>query len=158
MKNLLFTMMVMMITSTTFSQDIKIANVQLGNTLEQVMSQCNSLGYKFVERINNVVVYEIPNNDELCTYEMELKLFADTKTDIVWFGIINFKMINSRETNVKFSQMYSFLKKMYGKPYEVKRGQIVWDGNYSFVYIKKNKKTKRNIEYSVVNTQVLSQL
>lgn len=164
----LFVMMVMMITSTTFSQEVvKIANLQLGNSLEQTIKDANSLGYQLADTKSDgrVVTFLVPSN-ELSNYITTITIYADRHDDIVWLASVSFKAIYKSEcfkasiredVNNKFHEIFKVLYEKHGHPYQMKRKmfgfkEITWDTGNSFFYIKKN---KNNIEYTKVDVNAL---
>lgn len=144
----LFVMVVMMITSTTlFSQSI--GKAKLGLSLEQTITQCQSVGYELVETGEDYAKFYVPSNESPYDFDVTLTMFCSPKSKIVWFGVMLYSGVGKKQIKKTFLSTFRFLTDKLGEPVEKKRRYIKWDTEYTYVYLE-NLKTM--IKYTVSST------
>ena len=152
MKHLII-LMVMMITSTTFTFSQYVGKVFIGNSIEKTIDQCISLGYDFVEKKDDVIIFSTSTNNEISDVDARITFFASPKSKTVWFASVDLQYETKRDLKKKFLKMFRHLKDKHGNPNSVVRNRITWDDGYSFVYIEKS---KNKLEYVVASTKAFA--
>jgi hypothetical protein len=150
MKKLFFVMMVMMITSTTFSQHI--GKAYIGLSLDSTINQCKSVKYELVKKGEEYAKFLIPNSDEEYDLDITLTMFASPKTKTVWFGVMTLESMNKKEAKLTFLSMIRAMQKK-AVPYEKRRKIMRWDMGPSVVYIERDGLT---VKCTVINTGAFS--
>jgi len=147
MKKLLFVTMVMMITSTTFSQHI--GKAYIGLSLDETIKQCKEVGYELVVKDDDYAKFLIPNNNELYDLDIRLIMYASPKSKTVWFGTMTFDANNKKEAKLTFLSIAKSIKEKLGDAYEKRRKCFKWDVGHAFVIVERDKNFR--VKYTVIS-------
>lgn len=153
MKKLLFVTMVMMITSTTFSQHI--GKAYIGLSLDETIEQCKKEGYEFIEKGTDYAKFLVPNNGEVYDFDIRLTMFASPDTKTVWFGTMTFNTNNKQEAKLTFLDIVKLTRRKLGSPYKKSRKDFKWDVGNSLIYVERE---KLKVKYTVISAGTYSKI